>query len=147
MSAGYSGTPLARKLGIKDGHRVAALSAPDGFVRLLDLPTGARLRSDLRAAGAYDVIVVFVTTEPRLRAEFDRARARLDPAGGLWVAWPKGSSPLATGLRESHVRAYGLSTGLVDNKVCAVDEDWSGLRFVVRKEDRPDSVEEGGPKG
>ena len=64
-------------------------------------------------------------------------RAKLDPFGGLWVAWPKQSSPMASELRESHVRSHGLSTGLVDNKICAIDDDWSGLRFVVRKEDRP----------
>ena len=72
-----------------------------------------------------------------MRRRFDRAASRLDPYGGLWMAWPKQSSPLATDLREGHVRAYGLSRGLVDNKICAIDEDWSGLRFVVRKENRP----------
>jgi hypothetical protein len=83
------------------------------------------------------VIVLFARSEGELRKRFDSAVPRLQPAGGLWVAWPKQSSSLATDLRESHVRSYGLSTGLVDNKICAIDEDWSGLRFVVRKENRP----------
>ena len=138
MSAGYSGTPLPKKLGIKEGHLVAAVGAPDHFEDVLvPLPHGVRLRKDLRGRALHDVLVVFVTSEAQLENDFDRARAKLDPHGGLWVAWPKRSSPLATDLRESHVRSYGLSTGLVDNKVCAIDEDWSGLRFVVRTQDRP----------
>lgn len=138
MSAGYSGTPLAKKLGIGEGASVAVLSAPSGFVESLGpLPASVRIRSDLRPRRAHDVLVVFVMSETELRRLFDRARAKLDPHGGLWVAWPKQSSPLSTDLRESHVRSYGLSTGLVDNKVCAIDDDWSGLRFVVRTVDRP----------
>jgi hypothetical protein len=137
LSAGYSGTPLARKLGIEEGHRVAALGAPLHFRALLEpLPAGVRVRSDLRGRGAFDVLVAFVRTEAELRERFERARSRLEIDGGLWVSWPKQSSPLATGLRESDVRAHGLSTGLVDNKVCAIDQDWSGLRFVVRRRDR-----------
>lgn len=143
MSVGYSGTPLPRKLGIKEGSLVAALWAPEHFISLLvPLPHGARLRPDLRGKARYDVLVAFVTTERELRTRFDRARARLDPDGGLWIAWPKLSSALAKDLKESHVRAYGLSTGLVDNKICAIDEDWSGLRFVVRTEDRPPRTRE-----
>ena len=137
MSAGYSGTPLARKLGIKDGHRVAALGAPERFAGLLEpLPAGVRLRPDLRGGGSYDVLVVFVRTPGELRLRFEQARQRLAQSGGLWVAWPKQSSPLATELRESDVRSHGLEAGLVDNKICAIDEDWSGLRFVVRLRDR-----------
>lgn len=140
MNAGYSGTPLARKLGIKEGHRVATLGAPPHFSELVEpLPAGVRWRSDFRAAGPFDVLVVFVRTERELRDRFARAQARLATAGGLWVSWPKQTSPLATKLRESDVRSHGLSTGLVDNKVCAIDEDWSGLRFVVRLRDRPKS--------
>ena len=138
MPAGYSGTPLPRKLGIKEGHDVASVGAPEHFADLLEpLPHGVRLRSDLRSRGPFDVMVAFVRTERELRSRFERARARLAPAGGLWIAWPKQSSPLATKLKDSDVRSYGLSTGLVDNKVCAIDEDWSGLRFVVRVKDRP----------
>ena len=136
-SAGYSGTPLPRKLGIKGGHRVGTIGAPAGFAAVLEpLPPGVTLRANPRGRGSFDVLVVFVRCERELTDRFERARARLEPDGGLWVVWPKQSSPLATELRESHVRAYGLSTGLVDNKVCAIDEDWSGLRFVVRLRDR-----------
>ena len=138
MTAGYSGTPLARKLGIKEGHSVAALWAPDHFPELLEpLPGRVRLRSDLRGGAPHDVLVAFVTSEKELRDRFARARSKLHTDGGLWIAWPKQSSPLATDLRESHVRAHGLAEGLVDNKICAIDQDWSGLRFVVRLVDRP----------
>jgi hypothetical protein len=138
MSSGHSRTPHPKKLGIKEGHQVATTGAPDHFPDLLaPLHPSVSMRTDLRARGTFDVLVVFVRSERELRERFDRARDRLSPSGGLWVAWPKQSSPLATDLRESHVRSYGLSTGLVDNKICAIDEDWSGLRFVVRLEDRP----------
>jgi hypothetical protein len=142
VTAGYSGTPLGRKLGIRDGALVALLPGSNvharrvGDVLALEVDAGVRLRTDLRARGPHDVIVVFVRSEAELKRRFGQARRRLAEDGGLWVAWPKGSSTLATGLRESHVRAWGLSAGLVDNKVCAIDEDWSGLRFVVRVADR-----------
>jgi hypothetical protein len=137
VTSGYSGTPLPRKLGIKDGFRVVTIGAPPDFQTLLSpLHPSVSLRGDLRAKGPFNVIIIFVTSHSELRRRFDGARAKLAVAGGLWVAWPKLTSPLAGELRGSHVRAYGLSTGLVDNKVCAIDEDWSGLRFVVRKEDR-----------
>ena len=142
MSAGYSGTPLAKKLGIAPGAMVAVLDRADGRGRRLPeelaptLDATVRIRTDLRARGPYDVVIAFVRSEAELARRFEQARAQLAQAGGLWVAWPKQSSALATKLRESHVRAFGLSTGLVDNKVCAIDEDWSGLRFVVRRRDR-----------
>lgn len=137
MRAGYSGTPLARKLGIKEGHRVAALGAPPHFTGLLDpLPPGVRLQSGLRRRGLLDVVVAFVRSGVELRERFGSGRVRLRPEGGLWVAWPKRTSPLATALKESDVRGHGLSCGLVDNKICAIDEDWSALRFVIRLEDR-----------
>jgi hypothetical protein len=137
VSAGYSGTPLAKKLGIRDGARVATLGAPSHLVSLLEpLPHGVRIRPDLRGGGEFDVLIVFVRSERELVDRFERARARLRVDGGLWVSWPKQSSPLASDLRESDVRAHGLSRGLVDNKVCAIDQDWSGLRFVVRLRDR-----------
>jgi hypothetical protein len=137
VSAGYSGTPLPKKLGVKEGHAVATLGAPRRFRELLGpLPAGARVRADPEGAGPYDVIVAFVRTHDELRQRFGRGRALLDTGGGLWTCWPKQSSPMATDLREGDVRAHGLATGLVDNKVCAIDEDWSGLRFVVRVKDR-----------
>ena len=138
MSAGYSGTPLPKKLGIKEGHALASLGAPDHFPDLLaELPHGVVVKRNPRTRGGFDVIVAFVRSERELEERFGRAMALLDPYGGLWIAWPKQSSPLATDIKESHVRKHGLSTGLVDNKICAIDADWSGLRFVVRKENRP----------
>jgi len=137
-TAGYSGTPLAKKLGIREGHRVAVLAAPEGFGDLVaPLPPRVRWRADPRGRGPFDVVVAFVRRPADLGRRFARGDALLDTDGGLWIAWPKQSSPLATTLREGDVRAHGLSEGLVDNKICAVDADWSGLRFVVRVEDRP----------
>jgi hypothetical protein len=134
--AGYSGTPLPRKLGIKPAHRVAFPAAPDGFQRLLgELPEGVEVRS--RARGPLDVIVFFTRRRAALERRFDALRRALDPAGGLWVAWPKHSSGLATDLTEDVVREVALARGLVDNKVCAIDETWSGLRLVIRLRDRP----------
>jgi hypothetical protein len=133
--AGYSGTPLAKKLGIKGGHRVAFPSAPDGFDRLLgELPAGVRVKA--RAAGPLDVIVFFTSARPELERRFDRLKRVLDPAGGLWIAWPKRSSGVPTDVTENVVREIALARGLVDNKVCAIDETWSALRLVYRLEDR-----------
>jgi hypothetical protein len=142
VTAGYSGTPLGRKLGIRPGALVALIGSPDGPARGIaqllqsELHPTTLLRTDLRSRGPYDVIVAFVRSDPELRRLFERGRRKLDTAGGLWVSWPKQSSPLATELKERDVRAYGLSTGMVDNKVCAIDDDWSGLRFVIRLADR-----------
>lgn len=136
MSAGYSGTPLARKLGIKAGHRVATVDAPAGFRDLLeDLPAGVRF-VDADAGEPLDVALLFVRDLDRLVDGFPPVARRMTAAGGLWVAWPKKSSPLAGELDGNVVRHAGLAAGLVDNKVCAIDEDWSGLRFVYRREDR-----------
>ena len=134
--AGYSGTPLARKLGVKEGALVALLGAPEGFEAELEpLPDGVRLRRRLQPD--LDVIVLFVTDRRRLEGRFPQAAASLQPAGGLWVAWPRWSSGVATDLTEDVLREVGLPTGLVDNKVCAISESWSGLRFVIRRENRP----------
>lgn len=135
-SAGYSGTPLVRKLGIKDGHLVAALNAPEGFGALLQLPASVRYVDALTGDEPFDVIVLFVTELAALQGQFPEAAGRLQPAGGLWVGWAKKSSPLAGELTGDLVRAAGLTAGLVDNKVCAIDQDWSGLRFVYRLKDR-----------
>jgi hypothetical protein len=131
--AGYSGTPLDRKLGIKPGHRVLLEGAPDGFVGgTLTLPDGVELVS----SGPYDVAVVFVTERAALEVAWERLLASLVPDGGLWLAWPKKASKVPTDMTEHVVREVGLPAGLVDNKVCAIDEVWSGLRLVVRKERR-----------
>jgi hypothetical protein len=132
-TTGYSGTPLVQKLGIKAGARVALVEAPPGL--LLALPAGATL-VDGRAR-VVDVIVWFVTARATLEKRLATLRARLQPAGGLWVAWPKKASGVATDVTEDVVRAVALPTGLVDNKVCAIDATWSGLRLVVRLENRP----------
>jgi hypothetical protein len=134
--AGYSGTPLTQKLGIKPGARVALVRAPEGFEGALEpMPDGARLRHQAR--GQHDVVMFFATRLAELERRFDTlARATCD-AGGLWIAWPKRTAGVATDLRENIVREVGLAHGLVDNKVCAVDETWSGLRFVYRLSDRP----------
>ena len=135
MAAGYSGTPLAQKLGIKPGHKLAFVSAPAGFDRLLELPTGTSPLS--RATSDMNVVVFFTTSGQELGARFSTLAASLAPAGALWIAWPKKSSGKKTDLDENAIRAVGLAAGLVDNKVCAIDEVWSGLRFVIRVKDRP----------
>lgn len=178
MSTGYSGTPLAKKLGIRDRHRVWLAGPPEGIdAELAPLPAGAIVRrtgavepsgADAppgAASGApgdggraaltlpatdlpddrFDVILLFCPDSDALRKHFAAAMSRLRWAGGLWVCWPKKSSPLYVDLAREEVREVGLASGLVDNKVCAVDADWSGLRFVVRTEDRPDADDGGGP--
>jgi len=136
--AGYSGTPLPQKLGIKPGHRVGLLDAPAGFARVLGkLPADVSVASSLDGREAFDVIVLFVTRAAELTRRFRATAKRLDPSGGFWVAWPKKASGVATDVTEDVVRGVALSSGLVDNKVCAIDETWSGLRNVVRLADRP----------
>jgi hypothetical protein len=132
-TAGYSGTPLTKKLGIKPGHRVLLLSAPDGFA-LSDLPDGVRVVR--RLGGKADVVVSFHTGRADLARRIPRLRAALEPAAGLWIAWPKRASKLETDLTEDVVRELALANALVDNKVAAIDETWSGLRLVIRLKDR-----------
>ena len=135
--AGYSGTPLARKLGIKADHTVTLLRAPERFEDELEgLEEGVRVLRGLRGKGTIDVALSFVTRQRELDETFARLIPRLAQTGGLWIAWPKKASGMATEVDESHVRATGLATGLVDNKICAVNETWSGLRFVIRVENR-----------
>lgn len=130
--AGYSGTPLAKKLGIKENFRVA----------WVDMPTGVRseIRDSLTAcrvaSSDLDFAMVFVKRAAALKKEFPRMAGNLAPAGMLWIGWPKKTSGVATDLDENLVRAIGLEAGLVDVKVCAVDDVWSGLKFVVRVKDR-----------
>jgi len=132
---GYSATPLARKLGIREGSRLALLGAPDGFdAELAPLPAGVTVLR--RLAPDLDVAVLFVTERRVLARRFGEAAAALTPAGGLWVAWPKRASKMPTDVTEDVLREVGLPHGLVDNKVCAVTEVWSGLRFVWRVENR-----------
>lgn len=127
---------LPTKLGIIEGSRVALVGAPDGFERELEpLPAGVRMLKQPRSN--LDVVVFFVTRRAELTRRFPRLAAVLHCDGGLWVAWPKRTACVATDLSERDVRSVGLSGGLVDNKVCAVDDVWSGLRFVYRLSDRP----------
>ena len=134
--AGYSGTPLAKKLGIKPGHAVVAIGdEPAGFADSLALPEGTRLFHTLRP-GPIDVLVYFVDRVSELERRFATLTARMHPAGGLWIAWPKKASKRPSDITEDVVRRIGLAGGLVDNKVCAIDETWSGLRLVVRLENR-----------
>jgi hypothetical protein len=136
--AGYSGTPLPKKLGIKENHVVALLYAPDGFVpTLTPLPRDVALHTDLAAAESYDVILFFTKNRAALQRRFKALMKALQPDGGLWISWPKKASGVATDITEDVVREIALAAGLVDNKVCAVDETWSGLRLVVRLKDRP----------
>lgn len=140
--AGYSGTPLTKKLGIKAGARVALVRAPEGFEKQLGrLPDGVRLRTQAR--GAQDIVLFFATRHAELERRFDGFARAIEPDGGLWIAWPKRSACVATDLRETIVRDIGLAHGLVDNKVCAVDETWSALRFVCRIADRPRRMSRG----
>ena len=135
--AGYSGTPLVRKLGIKPEARLGLIGAPEGFDDTLgELPPGARVRRRL-GGEPFDVIVAFNLRRADLERRLPALAGALDPAGGLWLAWPKRASGVATDVTEDVVRGAGLAAGLVDNKVCAIDHVWSGLRLVYRRRDRP----------
>ena len=134
--AGYATTPLPKKLGIRPGACMALVDAPQGFAASLDpLPPGVTLGPGLN--GPCDVILLFVVERAALCERISAAARALAPTGGLWVIWPKRASGVPTDLSEQVVREIALGAGLVDNKVCAVDEVWSGLRFVVRLADRP----------
>ncbi|MEA2320436.1 MAG: hypothetical protein QOD81_286 [Solirubrobacteraceae bacterium] len=131
--AGYSGTPLQKKLGFKPGFAAAYVDAPAHFGDLLgELPDGVTVRARLR--GPLDLIVCFVTERRELERRLAALRGALAPAGMLWIAWPKRASGVPTDMTENVVREVALPTGLVDTKVAAIDGTWSGLRLVIRKE-------------
>jgi hypothetical protein len=132
--AGYSGTPLVRKLGIAAGHSVLLDGAPPSF-ELDGLPADVSVRRRA-GAGPYDVVLCFCADSDRLRARWSVLHPLTTSAGSLWIAWPKRSSGVATDLDENVVREYALANGRVDVKVCAVDEVWSGLKNVIRRADR-----------
>jgi hypothetical protein len=136
VTAGYSGTPLPRKLGIKPGHRVLLLSPPDEFEHgtLGELPHDVTVGRQAR--GRADVIVSFHTARADLARRMPKLRALMEPAAGLWIAWPKRAAKVPTDLTEDVVRELALANALVDNKVAAIDERWSGLRLVIRLRDR-----------
>jgi len=135
MTAGYSGTPLVRKLGLEAGMRAAFVDAPDHYGSLLgEIPEPLRV---LRRPGRdMDFIHFFVRRRRRLRTRLPGLKSSLAAAGMLWLSWPKKTSSLSTELAEADIRSAGLAAGLVDVKICAVDEDWSGLKFVYRVADR-----------
>lgn len=138
MSAGYSGTPLAKKLGIKEGSRVGLQNAPPALEKTLGpLPEGVEI-GPADGGRQRDVLVLFARSARELATGLPRLKKKMAPETALWVCWPKKSSVLASpDLTETVVRARGLGAGLVDVKICAVDEDWSGLKFVYRLADRP----------
>jgi hypothetical protein len=133
--AGYSGTPLVQKLGIKPGFAVAFVKAPAGFVKQLDLPHGVKIRSP-RSTRELDFVLFFVKQRTELLAGFSQYASKLKANGVLWISWPKKTSGVKSDLTDNVVREIGLAAGLVDVKVCAVDEIWSGLKFVYRVADR-----------
>jgi hypothetical protein len=132
--AGYSGTPLARKLGVAAGGNVLLDGAPAGFT-LGELPADVRV-ARRPGAGPYDVILCFCPDRARLASRWPALHPLTTSAGSLWIAWPKRASGLPTDLSEHVVREYALANGRVDVKVCAVDDTWSGLKHVIRKADR-----------
>jgi nucleoside-diphosphate-sugar epimerase len=137
--AGYSGTPLAKKLGIKEGHVVGLVNEPDGFRPLLEpLPGGVELAAGVRSRR--DIVVMFARKRSEVESKLAAMTKAIFPDGAIWIAWPKKAAAkqlgIDTDIVEDTVRAVALPTGLVDNKVCAIDDTWSGLRLVVRRENR-----------
>ena len=132
----YSGTPLPKKLGIREGSRVLLVNAPNGFDRLLTpLPDGVTLMTKL--AKPLDVGVLFASERAELIRWFDELAAALDPTGRLWIAWPKKASKVATDIDFGFAQGIGLDGGLVDNKSASITDVFQGLQFVIRVRDRP----------
>jgi hypothetical protein len=139
--AGYSGTPLTQKLGIKAGHAIMLIEAPDGFA--LDLPEGVTVRRRLQ--GHLDVVLVFVVARAHLERRIEALGRAISPDGSMWVAWPKKASKVATDMTENVVREVVLPRGLVDVKVAAIDDTWSGLKVVWRLSERRAEARAPGP--
>jgi hypothetical protein len=133
--AGYSGTPLVKKLGIKEGFNILIVNAPNDFEQGLELPEGITING--KSKKPVDFVLLFVKSQRALERDFSHYAVRLTPAGMLWISWPKKTSGVQSDLNENIVRDIGLAKGMVDVKVCAVDEVWSGLKFVFRLKDRP----------
>jgi hypothetical protein len=130
---GYSGTPLAKKLGIKEASRLTLIGAPEGYAALLEpMPRGVEF--DAHAGATTDIAQVFVTRRDDLALQLRRLRASLRPDASVWISWPKKSAKVPSTVTEDTVRELALPLGFVDVKVCAVTEVWSGLKLVVRKE-------------
>lgn len=134
--AGYSGTPLVKKLGIKEGFRVAFVNSPKGFKKELEpLPNNVRIIVE-PLSKPLDLIILFSDSERTLKKVLSKLAQKLTPNGMLWIAWPKKSSGVPTDLSFDNVQQTGLRAGMVDVKICAVNDTWSGLKFVYRKKDR-----------
>jgi len=135
MAAGYSGTPLPKKLGIKEGFKIGLVNPPEAFLNLISpLPPGAQILS--RLIKPLDLVICFVNSQRALVKQFPSLAAKLRANGMIWVAWPKKNSGVETDLDFGQVQRIGLDVGLVDIKICAIDETWSGLKFVYRLKDR-----------
>jgi hypothetical protein len=131
--AGYSETPLARKLGLTDGSILVPVGAPDDYLDLIEpLPNGVKIAS--RISAATDIVHAFSTRRAELRSFLETCRSKLKPNAAIWISWPKKSSKVATEITEDVIRELALPLGFVDVKVCAVTEIWSGLKLVLRKE-------------
>ena len=139
MTAGYSGTPLAKKLGIKEGMKVVTVDAPDNYAQLLaPIPDGVKLDGSVPAdsKGKIDLLHLFTNTRDGLFRGVSEARDLIKQNGAIWVSWYKKASKLPCEITEDTVREAAFPLGLVDVKVCAVDEKWSGLKLVIRRENR-----------
>lgn len=134
MPAGYSGTPLWKKLGYKTGQRVFVDGEPDGYRSMLELPSTERVVWLTKRMAAVDLVHLFAVEVGKLERELAAWRRRVNPNGAIWVSWPKRTSKVPTNITEDRIRELARPLGLVDVKVCAVDEIWSGLKLVVRKE-------------
>ena len=133
--AGYSGTPLAKKLGIQEGSKLHLVQAPKEYLKLIaPAPTGVKVVN--RMSGDIDIVHVFSTQKSQLLQAFSTCLDKLKPNGVIWVSWPKKASKVATDITEDTIREIALPLGLVDIKVCAIDEVWSGLKLVIRTENR-----------
>lgn len=131
--AGYSGTPLAKKLGFKDGHRVRIRNAPDNYLDLISpVPEHVQISKSIRKD--IDIFHFFTRSSSELKSELPKLLGAIDQNGMIWISWPKKSSGVSSSVTEDTVRAVALPLGLVDVKVCAVDDTWSGLKLVIRKE-------------
>jgi len=134
VTVGYSGTPLAKKLGIKEGSRVLVINAPENYSELLEpMPAGVTFVEDV---GKADVVHLFSNSRDELFAELSRYKSSIKPTAAIWVSWYKKAAKLPTEITEDTIREAALPLGFVDVKVCAVDEKWSGLKVVIRKENR-----------
>ena len=134
--AGYSKNPLWKKLGVKAGYHCALFQSPENYFELLEeTPVNTVWDYSLEKT-SYDFIHVFVVEKEVLKSNWDCWKAKLKKDGVFWISWPKGTSQIKTDLNGNEIRAFGLKGGLVDVKVCAVDDNWSGLKFMFRKNDR-----------